>query len=78
MEQGLQSEDIEKRRQRAALRDRSLNRENPRMPSVHLHQCLRVVLHHANPSAEFRLESGSLQNRRQKPIVNPIEGLVLI
>ena len=76
--QGLQSGDIEKRRQRAALLDRSLDRERPRTPSVHLHHCLRVVIHHANPFAEFQFESGSLQNRHQKPMVNPIEGFGLI
>ena len=37
-----------------------------------------TVVHHANPSAELRFESGSLQNSRQKPMVNPIEGLGLI
>ena len=77
-EQGLQGEDGEKGRQGAALPDRSLDCERPRMTSVYLHHCLRVVVHHANPSAELRFESGSLQNRRQKPMVNPIEGLGLI
>ena len=77
-EQGLQREDLEKRRQRAALPDRTLVCERPRTPSVHLHHCLRVVVHHGNPSAELRLESDSLQNSRQKPIVNPIESLGLI
>ena len=77
-QEGLQREDIEKRRQRAALPDRTLDRDHPRTPSVHLHHCLRVVVHHANPSAELRFESGSLQNRRQEPMVNPIEGLGLI
>ena len=68
----------EKRRQGAALPDRTLDRERPRTPSVHLHHCLRVVVHHSNSSAELRLESGSLQNSRQKPMVNPIKGLCLI
>ena len=77
-QEGLQREDIEKRRQRAALPDRTLDRHHPRTPSVHLHHCLRVVVHHANPSAELRLESGSFQNRRQEPMVYPIEGLGLI
>ena len=77
-QEGLQREDIEKRRQGAALPDRSLDRDHPRTPSVHLHHCLRVVVHHANPSAELRFESGSLQNRRQEPMVYPIEGLGLI
>ena len=77
-EEGLQSEDIEKRRQRTALLDRTLDRERPRTPSVHLHHCLWVVIHHANPSAELRLESGSLQNSHQKPMVNPVKGLGLI
>ena len=72
-QEGLQCEDIEKRRQGAALPDRTLDREYPRTPSVHLHNCLRVMVHHANPS-----ESGSLQNRRQEPMVDPIEGLGLI
>ena len=62
----------------AALPDRTLDHESPRTPSVHLHHCLRVVIHHANPSAELRFESGSLQNSRQKLMVNPIEGLGLI
>ena len=74
-QEGLQREDIEKRRQRAALPDRTLDHDHPRTPSVHLHHCLRVVVHHAHPSAELRFESGSLQNRRQEPMVNPIEGL---
>ena len=77
-EQGLQSEDIEKRRHGAALPDRTLDCEHSRTPSVHLHLCLRVVVHHANPSAELQFASGSLQNSRQKPMVNPIEGLGLI
>ena len=50
----------------------------PRTPSVYLHHCLKVVVHHANPSTELRLESDSLQNRCQKPMVNPIESLGLI
>ena len=74
----LRSRDIEKRRQGAALPDRMFDREGLRTPSVHLHHCLRVVVHHVNPSAELRLESSSLQNSRQKPMVNPIEGLGLI
>ena len=56
-EQGLQSEDIEKMRKGAALSDRTLDQERPRTLSVHLHHCLRVMVHHANPSAEHRLES---------------------
>ena len=78
VQEGLQREDIEKRRQRAALSDRTLDRERPRTPSVHLHHCLRVVVHHANPSAELRFESDSLETSGQKPMVNPIEGLGLI
>ena len=77
-QEGLQREDIEKRRQRTALPDRTLDRDLPRTPSVHLHHCLRVMVHHANPSAELRFESGSLQNRWQEPTVYPIEGLGLI
>ena len=77
-QEGLQREDIKKRRQRAALPDRTFDRERPRTLSVHLHHCLRVVVHHANPSAELWLESGSLQNSGQKPMVNPIEGLGLM
>ena len=38
-EEGLQREDIEKRRQRAVLPDRTLDREYLRTPSVHLHHC---------------------------------------
>ena len=77
-EQEIQSEDIEKSWQEAAPPDRTFDHERPRTPSVHLHHCLRAVLHHANPSAELRLESVSLQNRRQKAMVNPIEGPELI
>ena len=62
----------------AARPDRMLDRERLQTPSVHLHHCLRVVVHHTNPSAELRVESDSLQNRRQKPIVNLIEGLGVI
>ena len=40
-QEGLQREDIKKRRQRAALSDRTLDRDHPRTPSVHLHHCLR-------------------------------------
>ena len=65
-EQGLQSEDIEKERQGVALTDRTLDRERLRTPSVHLHHCLRVVVHHANPSAELQFESGSLQKQSPK------------
>ena len=71
-EQGLQSED--KRRQEAVLSDRTLCRKRLRTPSIHLYNCLYVVIHHANPSAELRLESDSLQ----KPMVNPIEDIGLI
>ena len=78
VQEGLQREDIEKRRQMVALPDRTLDRYHPRTPSVHLHHCMRVVVHHANPSAELRFESGSLQNRRQEPMFYPIEGLGLI
>ena len=77
-QEGLQREDIEKRRQRAALPDLTLDRDHPRTPSVHLHHCLRVVVHHANPSAELQFESGSLQSRRYEPMVYPNEGLGLI
>ena len=77
-QEGLQREDREKRRQRAALLDRTLDRDRPRTPSVHLHHCLRVVVHYAYPSAELRFESVSHQNSRQEPMVNPIEGLGLI
>ena len=71
--QGLQSEDLEQRKQRTALPD-----QTPLNVSRNLHHCLGVVVHHANPSAELRFESGSLQNSRQKPIVNPVEGLGLL
>ena len=57
-QEGLQRENIEKRRQRAALPDRTLDHDRPRTPSVHLRHCLRVVVHHANPSAELQFESG--------------------
>ena len=68
----LQSKDIEKRRQGATLLDRLLALERL------LFTCLRVAVHYANPSAELRFESGSLQNRCQKLMVNTIEGLGLI
>ena len=77
-QEGLQREDIKKRRQRAALPDRTFDRERPRTPSVHLQHCLTVVVHHANPSAGLRFEFGSLQNNDQKPMVSPIKGLGLI
>ena len=89
--QGPQSEDIEKRRQGAALPDRTLDREHLRTPSVHLYHCLRVVVHHANLSAEFRFNpvvSKTVTKNRwstlskvldwSKLMVNPIEGLGLI
>ena len=73
-EQGLQSEDIEKRRLWTALPpDRTLDRERPGTPFVHLRHCLKVMVHHANPSAELRFEPGSLENSSQKPMTNPKE-----
>ena len=78
MEQGLQSEDIEKRRQGATLPDRLLERERLRILPVHRHHCLRVVVQHADPFAELRFESGGLQNRHQKLMVYLIEDLGLI
>ena len=77
-EQGLHSEDIEKRRQGAALPEWSLDRKSPQMPSVHLHHRLWVVVHHADPFAELWFESSGLQNCHQEPMVHPIEGLGLI
>ena len=77
-EQGLHSEDIEKREQGVALPDRSLDRESPRTPSVHQHHRLWVGVQHADLFAELRFESGGLQNRHQEPMVHPIEGLGLI
>ena len=77
-EQGLQSENIEKRRQYATRPDRTLNFKSLRALPVHLHYCLQVVVHHTNPFAELRLESGGLQNSCQEPMVNPIKDLGLI
>ena len=62
-EQGLKSEDIEKRRQGATLSDRPLERERLRTLPVHLHYRLRVVVQHADPFMEHRFESGGLQKR---------------
>ena len=50
-EQGLQGEDTEKRRQKTTLLDRPLERKCLRTPAVHLHHCLWVVVHHADPFA---------------------------
>ena len=36
---------------------RRSNRDHPRTPSVHLHHCLRVVVHHANLSADWIRQS---------------------
>ena len=77
-EPGLQSEDVEKKWQGATLPDRPLENERLRTLPVHLHDYPRVVVHHANSSAELRFESGSLQNRHQKRMVNPIEDFRLI
>ena len=77
MEQGLQSKDVQNRRQRATLPDRRLDREHPRTLSVHLHHCLQVMVH-ANPFVELQFEFSGVQNRRQKPIIHPVEGLGLI
>ena len=55
LEQELQSENIEKRSQRATLPDQTLDRENLWVLPVDLHHYLRVVVHHA---AELRFESG--------------------
>ena len=78
MEQGFQSKDLKKRTGGSPAGPNTRSQTPSRTPSVHLHHCLRVVVHHVNPSAELRLESRSFQNSRQKPMVNPIEGLVLI
>ena len=39
-QEGLQREDIDEKRQRAALPDRTFDRKRLRKPSVHLHHCL--------------------------------------
>ena len=70
-QEGLKRKDIKKRRQSAALPDRTLDRDHPRMPSVHLHHCLRVVVHHANPSAELRFESGISPKQTPRTDVQP-------
>ena len=76
--QVLQSEDIEKRRQGATLRDQPFDYERLRTLPVYLHHRLRVVVYHTNPNPELWLESGGLQNSRQEPMVNPIKGLGVI
>ena len=65
LEQGLQSKDI-KRRQGLTLPNWLLNRKYPQTPFIYLHHWLRVVVHHANPSAELRFESGSLSKADAK------------
>ena len=57
-EQGIQSEDTEKRRQGSILSDRPLDRKSLWTFHVHLHPCLRVMVHHTNPFAELQFESG--------------------
>ena len=57
------------------LLDRQLENERPRTPPVYLHNCSRVVVHHAHPSAELRFECGSLQNRCQTSMVKLFKGL---
>ena len=52
-EQGIQSEDIEKR-QGSTLRDWTLDRESLRESPVHLHHRLWFVVHHAYPFAKTR------------------------
>ena len=54
-EQGLQSEDIEKRGQGETLPDRSLDRESLRTLPVYLHHCLRVVIHHTDPFGDLQI-----------------------
>ena len=78
LKQGLQSEEIEKRKQKTTLTDRLLDNERPRTLPVHLHHCPRAVIQHDNLSVELRLESGGLQNHRQELMVHPVEGLGLI
>ena len=63
-EQGLQGEDIEKRKQGATLPDRPLENECFGTLPVRLHQRLGVVIHHADPFAELRFKSVGLQNLR--------------
>ena len=57
---------------------RTLDRESLRALSVHLHYRLKDVVHHANQFAKLQVESVSLQNSRQKPMVNLVEGFGLI
>ena len=62
MEQGFQSQDIEKRKWGATLPDVPLDRASPWALPIHLHYPLWVMVHYAVPFAELWLESGSLQN----------------
>ena len=77
-EQGLQSKDIEKRRQGSTLLDQTLDRESLLAPSVHLNHRLWVVIYHSNQFVELRFESGGFQNSHQEPMVNPIGDFGLI
>ena len=58
--------------------DQPLERERPRTRLVHLYHCLGVVVQYADSFAELWFESGSLENCRQKLMVQPIEGFGLI
>ena len=62
----------------ATLPEKDLHCERLQALSVYQHHCLQVQVHHANLFTELQLESGGLQNSRQEPMVNPIEGLGLI
>ena len=75
-EQGLQNEDIEKKRQGATMPDQVLDSKRLQMLTVHLDYRLRIVVHHADPFVELWFESGGFRNRRRKPMVNPVKGLV--
>ena len=74
----LWSKDIEKRCQEATLLDLPLECECLRMLCIHLYHHLGVVVQHPDPFAELWFEPSGLQNRCQKLMVHPIEGLGLI
>ena len=78
MEQGNQTEDIDKKIQMSTLLDRPLYQESPGTLPVHLQHHLPVMVHYTDPFAVLWVESGSLQNSRQKPTVQDIKGLGLI
>ena len=74
----LRSKGSKARSQRVALLDKTLDHKILWTLPVHLHHYLWVVVHRANPFAEHQLKSGGFQSSRRRPMVDTIEGLVLI